>query len=126
MRRATIITLAALALAGCGGSDGSGHNDQVIAQAQSNEASAASIRAKLQSSLGLHYSTDYDVDDIYTTYDGDCGIRWIGPSDETAGDQVITSPNGKMAVNVETWFDANSNHTPLSACLEAARQALGW
>src|SRR5262249_53543111 len=133
MRRAAITLLAALALAGCGGSGNSAghHNDEAVAQAQAEDSSVETIHTTLQSSLGLH--DDYGVHDIYTTLAGDCGIDHVLPSDEAYvfdKDSVLTSPDGKWSVVVSTWFDHTKGETgvrtQLGPCLVDAREALGW
>lgn len=149
MRLAVVVPLTVAAIVGAGGCgssnsgnasaggtpSGSSHNDAVISQAQTSEASVAQLRAKLKARLQLHKYAG--VDNAYTLPPGQPDVHLGEPGKECSIDDIVVgkdqaeqysgddhtllSPDGNAAVAVDVF-----QGTPLSDCLQAARDALGW
>lgn len=113
------VCIAALALAGCGQSASSTSNTAKIHATQQAGSNAARIRSHLRSSLGLAHR------DFTLSNGGECSVDVIatGASAQAYADDAWTlmAPDRDAAVKIVPYQGTNE-----SACLSAAKTALGW
>lgn len=141
-RIASVFVLGAVALlVGCGGENGgsdettpSEHNEAAIQQAEQAGESVGAARdevlRRLDAELNLrHYA---GLDDTFAIPGGHCSVddvttvEELGPYGEPDETDLV-SPDGQVVVSINIFVGADTNEPALrAACLQAAKEALGW
>jgi hypothetical protein len=131
---ASLLLVAGLTAAGCGGGDTTDHNSAAIESAEESGRESQEVEDEVLSILRpkLHIRAYAGVDNAFQLPDGlRCSITGAQPASSYAygiPDDDLVSPDGETVVQVNYFIDPEGTpeETIKAECLKATAEALGW